>query len=669
MISNLIERNQSYVQHKGQCSTLILRSFGIPQGDILGPDLFNIYIDPLLDKLGHHALAFADDLVLTNNDPDHLQLHLNACSAWALATAMEFNTSKSVIMSDEEYLLTLAGIPLQQCKEYRYLGVPFTSRGLAYQKHMENNLKLMTLARQKFAKIGYTKHIRDALHPRVKLLIFKAFVRSMFEYGWALAIALGKQRDSNRCHLILQQVEIEYRENVSIICSTNRMNQNPKVYYSITGLANAEERLQQLQYKLCVHLLRSATHNPIWNYISRPLNHFEIFLPLGINRFLFSQCPKLIATCPQSISNYLGSLQVPTTTSPTIVDFAWSCCSPCHGNSKNRKYYNLKSYSLTPQNTLLDPFDPTFITNKSYSYNHSDHLKSELLLKWHPITYTNEEGNPHTRIPPFARGNTLTIRSMNFCDKLAVYKAIMFRAVSNPIENTCICGERYMQSHINKCIIPWMDIHCPKLLHKKLTTAEMILNHNKMELFHLITAIAEQCCRNSNNTNFHPGLTAVLRYVLKLNLFDTHTYLTQTQTNVDRLGIVDTDNTLTNHVVRTIFTNITEFQTSLACLFIPTTKLNLLDSLPNRVILFTTHDQHSFILNNRSHISYSLLLTSKHSSALKDLTYMFPTLGYTINRIGGLRYINPALTTSIRIHSARTTCITNRDDRETHNNG
>ena len=57
--SYLIERYQ-YVQIEDQRSTL-LSVFGVPQGSILGPVLFNLYIAELADRTYSKTIQYADD--------------------------------------------------------------------------------------------------------------------------------------------------------------------------------------------------------------------------------------------------------------------------------------------------------------------------------------------------------------------------------------------------------------------------------------------------------------------------------------------------------------------------------------------------------------------------------------------------------------------------------
>jgi len=76
----------------------------VPQGSVLGPLLFLIYVNDLPDCVTSSTVRlFADDTVLYHGisspaDTAGLQLNLDALQAWECKWLMEFNPSKCQIL-------------------------------------------------------------------------------------------------------------------------------------------------------------------------------------------------------------------------------------------------------------------------------------------------------------------------------------------------------------------------------------------------------------------------------------------------------------------------------------------------------------------------------------------------------------------------------------------
>ena len=133
-------RSQTVVTD-GEESESVPVTSGVPQGSVLGPILFLIYINDLPDELSSQVRLFADDtaVYLTIGDTEDgkvLQNDLDRLSVWEDRWDMEFNPSKCQVVRvttsrrliDVTY--TLHGQVLEVVASAKYLGVDI-SNGLS----------------------------------------------------------------------------------------------------------------------------------------------------------------------------------------------------------------------------------------------------------------------------------------------------------------------------------------------------------------------------------------------------------------------------------------------------------------------------------------------------------------------------------------------------------
>ena len=82
MIENWLQKRRQKVCIKGRGSSWITVCSGVPQGSVLGPLLFLIFMNDLEDEISSNVLKFADDTKIfrelkNNMDCSRLQSDLN----------------------------------------------------------------------------------------------------------------------------------------------------------------------------------------------------------------------------------------------------------------------------------------------------------------------------------------------------------------------------------------------------------------------------------------------------------------------------------------------------------------------------------------------------------------------------------------------------------------
>ena len=126
----LLNRRQRVVLRNGVSSWQNVLS-GVPQGSILGPLLFLIYVNDMPDIVATTAKMFADDTKVYNKikvieNCHELQDDLNNLSAWSYKWLLRFNETKCVVLKIRlsiQYMYTLNGHALDTVSSQKDLGV------------------------------------------------------------------------------------------------------------------------------------------------------------------------------------------------------------------------------------------------------------------------------------------------------------------------------------------------------------------------------------------------------------------------------------------------------------------------------------------------------------------------------------------------------------------
>jgi retron-type reverse transcriptase len=102
-LSYLTGRKQ-FVSYNGFSSREYIQMSGVPQGSVLGPLLFNIYINDIVADLECRALLFADDLkiyrqISSMEDCIKLQDDLIKVNEWCTRNHFSLNIDKCTVVS------------------------------------------------------------------------------------------------------------------------------------------------------------------------------------------------------------------------------------------------------------------------------------------------------------------------------------------------------------------------------------------------------------------------------------------------------------------------------------------------------------------------------------------------------------------------------------------
>ena len=187
----LSDRKQRVVLNGKESSWLPVDS-GVPQGSVLGPLLFLMYINDLTDGISSSMRLFADDssLFLKVRDIEETQSQLmddlDKITNWARQWKMEFNPDISkqaieVIFSHKRKkpvhpTLFFNGIPVKRETHTEHLGVILDQR-LSFRLHIEEKIKKANkgLGLLRFLSKYVTRPVLDKM--------YKMYVRPHLDYG------------------------------------------------------------------------------------------------------------------------------------------------------------------------------------------------------------------------------------------------------------------------------------------------------------------------------------------------------------------------------------------------------------------------------------------------------------------------------------------------------
>ena len=160
---------------------------GVPQGSVLGPCLFLMYINDMPETINSNIRLFADDtimyLTITNqSDCLDLQNDLSKLEAWESEWLMAFNPEKCEVIritkkhSPIIFDYKLHNIKLKTTKNAKYLGL-LISDDLTWTKHI-NQTTAKGNNTLKFIKRNIQTH-----NTKIKETAYKTYVRPLLEYS------------------------------------------------------------------------------------------------------------------------------------------------------------------------------------------------------------------------------------------------------------------------------------------------------------------------------------------------------------------------------------------------------------------------------------------------------------------------------------------------------
>ncbi|PNF19791.1 hypothetical protein B7P43_G14658 [Cryptotermes secundus] len=282
---------ESCVRFLGLFSTPFIVLSGVPQGSVLGPLLFNIFINDLPEVINHSScLLFADDFkvyraIKTLNDCLFLQSDIERVQDWCSVNLMKPNLSKTNVISFSrkttvlKYQYRLGNFFILRTDSIKDLGVLIDSK-LHFHQHVDilfsQTMKLLGLIRT----ITFSFSTLDSL-----LMLYTALIRSKLEYASVVWNSITNT-DSSK----LERIQRKF----AALCHNRFFKDIDYHYFSILDKLNLQTldvRRRHIDALFLINVFRGTT------YCSSVLDAVGLRVPSrNIRNFStfscsFSRCP------------------------------------------------------------------------------------------------------------------------------------------------------------------------------------------------------------------------------------------------------------------------------------------------------------------------------------------------------------------------------------------
>ena len=252
LIRNYLSGRKQRVIIKGQTSDWGSIDAGVPQGSILGPLLFLIFINDIVDNLTCKVKLFADDTLLYVVADDHklsadlLNFNLNQIRLWSNQWLVTFNPKKTKLLNISskantritDFPIYFDNTKIPEVQEHKHLGLYLNSR-MKWSPHINHTISSVSKCINMLQKFKYVLD-RKTLHT-----MYISYVRPKLEYGsilWDDCSEFDKARLENiqlQCARIISGAkrgtshELIYRETSLQPLADRRKNCKLKFMYKI----------------------------------------------------------------------------------------------------------------------------------------------------------------------------------------------------------------------------------------------------------------------------------------------------------------------------------------------------------------------------------------------------------------------------------------------------
>ena len=196
-ISSYLSGRQQRVRINSSYSNTINVTSGVPQGSLLGPLLFTLFVSDLtcINSKIAHMVKYADDSTLlfvikSECDLQLLQNEMCRKTTWAQTNRMEINPCKSNLLfftkrNTSSCILPSELFSIKAVSTLKILGVTFDQK-LNFNEHFKEVLKCAS------RRLYFLRVLKNIMSIKELWMVFNGVIRSILEYAAPLFISLPR---------------------------------------------------------------------------------------------------------------------------------------------------------------------------------------------------------------------------------------------------------------------------------------------------------------------------------------------------------------------------------------------------------------------------------------------------------------------------------------------
>ena len=205
ILSSYLRDRDQYVQIDDQKSSCSPMNFGVPQGSILGPVLFNLYVIELTNDISSQAIQYADDttiyrhckIINIRDSIKELESDIRDLLVWSKNHNLLFNSEKLQFIiffssrlskqlgTDRSYLIRSSGLSIEQKHNVKLLGILF-------DENLTWNDQINRIIKSSYGTLRALRNFSRFTPYHVRKTLAEALILSRLNYGSAVFAQIPK---------------------------------------------------------------------------------------------------------------------------------------------------------------------------------------------------------------------------------------------------------------------------------------------------------------------------------------------------------------------------------------------------------------------------------------------------------------------------------------------